>query len=78
MGLLIILLLVLAAALGVLGIIVKVALGVALGIFLGFALVAAVLTWRVRRAIWGPRNRWRRVRGRTGSRIDILDRDHRI
>ena len=78
MFVLILFLLVLAAIAGVLGLIVKVALGVALGVFLGFALVAAVVTWRVRRAIWGPRNRWRRVRGRTGSRIDILDRDHRI
>lgn len=71
MGLVILLLLLLAAALGILGLIVKVALGIALGIFLGFALVAWVVTWRIRRAIYGRRPRWRRV---PGSRVEVLDR----
>src|SRR5437762_1150385 len=71
MGLLIILLLILAAALGVLGLIVKVALGVALGIFLGFVLVAWLVAWRVARALWGSRPGWRRVRGST---VEVLAR----
>jgi membrane protein implicated in regulation of membrane protease activity len=76
--LIVLFLLILAAVAGILGLIIKVALGVAFGIFLGFALVAGVVWWRVRRAIWGPRPRWREVRGPSGSRIEVLDRDHRI
>ncbi len=75
MGLVIVLLfLVLAAALGVLGIIVKVALGVALGVFFGLALAAWLVVWRIRRALFGRRQRWRRV---PGSRVEVLERRSR-
>jgi membrane protein implicated in regulation of membrane protease activity len=76
MGLLLLLVIVvLLAAVGVLGFVVKIALGVALGLFLGVTLVAAIITWRVRRALFGSRSRWRRVRG--SSRIEVLDRPDR-
>ena len=77
MGLLIfVLLLLLLAAAGVLGFVVKVAVGVALGIFIGIALVIAIVAWRVRRFLLGPPpSRWRRVRG--SSRVEVLDRRDR-
>jgi membrane protein implicated in regulation of membrane protease activity len=72
MGLLLFLLiLILLAAAGVLGFIIKVAFAVALGVFLGIALIGAVVAWRVRRFFLGPRPpRWRRPRG---SHIEVLD-----
>ena len=76
MGLLVFLvLLVLLAAAGVLGFIIKVAFAVALGVFLGIALIGAVVAWRVRRFFRGPRPpRWRRPRG---SQIEVLDHRER-
>ena len=66
-----ILLLILAAT-GGLVLALKIALGVALGLFLGVALVGALIAWQIRRALFGPRQRWRRVRG---SRVEVLDRE---
>ena len=73
MALFLILLVVLAAAAGILGTVVKVALGVALGIFAGFVLIASLIAWRVRRALrgGGRESGWRRV---PGSRVEVLDR----
>ena len=80
MGLLLLLIMILLlAAVGVLGFVVKVAVAVALGLFLGVALVGALVTWRIRRLLFGPRARrsfgsrpqWRRVRG--SSHIEVLD-----
>ena len=73
MALLILILLLILAATGGLVLVLKVALGVALGLFLGVALIGALIAWQVRRALFGPRRRWRRVRG---SRVEILDRGH--
>ena len=71
MGLLIfVLLLVLLAAVGILGFIVKVAVGVALGIFLAIFLVMAIVGWRVRRFLRGPRPPRRR---RGSSRVEIIE-----
>ncbi len=74
MGLfLFILILVLLAAAGILGLVIKVALGVALGIVLGVAVLGAVVAWRVRRILRGPKPpRRRRVHG--SSSIEVLDR----
>jgi len=69
-------LLLILALTGSLVFVLKVALGVALGLFIGVALVAAMIGWRLRRALFGSRrDRWRRVGG--SSRIEGLDRDHR-
>jgi membrane protein implicated in regulation of membrane protease activity len=68
----ILVLLLILAATGGLFLALKIALGVALGLFLGVALVGAVVAWRIRRALFGPRPRWRRIRG---SRVEVLDRD---
>ncbi|HEX9236375.1 MAG TPA: hypothetical protein VF972_08850 [Actinomycetota bacterium] len=75
MVLVLILLLILAAAAGVLGLVAKVALGVALGFVAAFLVLAWLVSWRIRRFLFGPvrRPRWRRVRG---SRVEILDRPH--
>ena len=56
------LILILLAALGVLGFVVKVAFAVALGVMLGFVLLAGLVWWRVRRALLGTRrDQWRRI-----------------
>jgi heme A synthase len=68
-ALFLIILLVIAAGLGILGTILKVAVGVALGLVLGVAAIAWLVTWRVRRALRGPRQR--RI---PGSRVEVLDR----
>jgi membrane protein implicated in regulation of membrane protease activity len=73
MGILILILLLILAATGGLFLVLKVALGVALGLFLGVALIGALIAWQVRRALFGPRRRWRRVRG---SRVEVLDQGH--
>lgn len=70
----VLILLILLAATGGLVLALKIALGVALGLFLFVALVGALVTWRIRRALFGPRQRWRRIRG---SRVEVLDRDPR-
>jgi membrane protein implicated in regulation of membrane protease activity len=72
MALFLLILLIVLAVTGTLTFVLKVALGVALGLILGIALVGALIGWRVRRALFGPRSRWRRVRG--SSRIEVLDR----
>ena len=75
MGLFLLILLILLALTGALTFVLKVALGVALGLLFALMLIAAVVGWRVRRALWGPRGRrWRRVRG---SRVQVLRRDDR-
>lgn len=78
MAVLLLLLIVLAVT-GVLWFVVKVAIGVALGIFLGLVAVAAVVTWRVRRALFGSRRRPGGGLGprgpRGGSRITIIRPD---
>jgi hypothetical protein len=68
---LLLIILILLALTGALTFVLKVALGVALGIFLGIALAGGLIAWRVRRALFGSRSRWRGVRG---SRIEVLDR----
>jgi membrane protein implicated in regulation of membrane protease activity len=71
MGLLIfVLVLVLLAAAGILGFIVKVAVGVALGIFLAVFLVTAIVGWRFRRFLRGPRSPRRR---QGSSRVEIIE-----
>ena len=68
--LLFILLLIALAVTGGLMFVLKVALGVALGLLIGVALVGALVAWRIRRVLWGPRGRrWRR-----SSRVQVLDR----
>ena len=75
MGLFFVILLLLLALTGALTFVLKVALGVALGLLLAVMLIVAVVGWRVRRALWGPRGRrWRRVRG---SRVEVLRREDR-
>ena len=64
MGILILILLLILAATGGLVLALKIALGV--------ALVGALIAWQIRRALFGPRQRWRRVRG---SRVEVLDRE---
>jgi membrane protein implicated in regulation of membrane protease activity len=64
------LILALLAVMGILGFVLKVAFAVALGVFLGFLLLAAVAWWRVRRALFGPRSRTRRL-GR--SSVEVMD-----
>ncbi len=67
------LILILLAALGVLGFVVKVAFAVALGVMLGFVLLAGLVWWRVRRALLGTRrDQWRRIHG--SSKVEVLDR----
>jgi ABC-type nickel/cobalt efflux system permease component RcnA len=75
MGLLIFVLIVLLlAAAGVLGFVVKVAVGVALGMVAGLVLAAWFVRRRVRRLLWGntrpPESRWRRI---SGSSVEVLD-----
>jgi membrane protein implicated in regulation of membrane protease activity len=74
MAILILILLIVLAATGGLVLALKIALGVALGLFLGVALLVALVAWRVRRALFGPKRRWHRIRG---SRVEVLDRDYR-
>jgi hypothetical protein len=74
---LLVIILILLALTGLLRVVLGVALGVALGIFLGAVLVGALIAWRVRRALFGSRSRWRRVQGSGGSRIEVLDRRDR-
>jgi heme A synthase len=69
-------LLILLAVTGTLAFVAKVALGVALGLILAVAISAWLLTWRVRRALFGRNPRWRRVRG-SSSHIEVLDRRDR-
>jgi membrane protein implicated in regulation of membrane protease activity len=57
MGLLILILLILAAVTGVLWSVLEIALGVALGIFFGGVLLAVVAFYLTRRAVRGPRSR---------------------
>ena len=78
MAVLFLLILILLIATGSLLAVLKVALGVALGVFFGVLLVGAAVgwyaSWRIRRALNGPRARYR---GR--SRIDVLPpRDDRL
>ena len=70
MALFLVILLIILALTGSLVFVLKVALGVALGLFIGVAVVAALIGWRIRRALFGPRRR----RSRTSSRVEVLDR----
>ena len=72
MVIVVLLLLLILAATGGLVLALKIAVGVALGLFLGVALVGGLIAWRVKRALFGPRPRWRRIRG---SQVEVLDRD---
>jgi ABC-type nickel/cobalt efflux system permease component RcnA len=72
MVIVLLILLVVLALTGSLVFVLKVALGVALGLLFGVALVAALVGWRIRRALFGARRR----RWRTSSRIEVLDRPH--
>ena len=74
MGVVVLLLLVLLAAMGVLGFVLKLAVAVALGVVLAVVLIAYLVTWRVRRALFGRKPRWRRL---PGSRVEVLDRHSR-
>jgi hypothetical protein len=71
MTLFIVILIVVLAVTGTLVQVLQVALGVALGIILGIALIAAIIGWRIRRALFGSRRQWRKVRG--SSRVEVLD-----
>jgi hypothetical protein len=71
--LVLIVLILLLAAWGILGFVLKVALGVVLGILLSMAILGGLVAWRVRRLLLGPRSRWRRARGRGGSTVEVLD-----
>jgi membrane protein implicated in regulation of membrane protease activity len=73
MVLVMLLLLILLAAMGVLGFMLKLAVAVALGMVLGVVIIGYLVTWRVRRALFGrkPRPRWRQI---PGSRVEVLDR----
>ena len=64
-------LLIVLALTGSLLFVLKVVLGVALGIVLGVVLIAALVGWRIRRALRGPGRRWQRAR--PSSRIEVLD-----
>jgi len=70
MALFLVILLIILALTGSLVFVLKVALGVALGLLIGVALFAALIGWRIRRALFGPRRR----RWRTSSRVEVLDR----
>ena len=70
MALFLVILLIILALTGSLVFVLKVALGVALGLFIGVAVVAALIGWRIRRALFGPRRR----RWRTSSSVEVLDR----
>jgi membrane protein implicated in regulation of membrane protease activity len=72
MGLFLLILILLLALTGALTFVLKVALGVALGLFIAVVMIAALIGWRVRRALMGPR-RGRRSR----SRVEVLDRNSR-
>ena len=78
MVLLIIVILVVAAAVGALGFILRVAVGVALGLILAVLAIGALIVWRVRRAFRSalgpprPQQRWKQV---PGSTVEVLDRD---
>ncbi len=74
--LLFLILLLILALTGSLVFVLKVALGVVLGVFIAMALIAALVGWRLRRALFGSR-RDRSRRGRGSSRIEVLDRDYR-
>ena len=84
MGMIVLILLLIAAVTGALWFVLKIAAAVALGLFVGVVLIGAFAMWRVRRALerasrdgWNAppfgqsRTRWRRV-GR--SRVEVLDR----
>ena len=79
MGLLILLLiLVLLAMAGILGVVVKVALGVALGLVAAVMLGAWIVRRRIRRFLYGssrrpPLDRSQRWRQIPGSRVEVLD-----
>jgi membrane protein implicated in regulation of membrane protease activity len=73
-ALLVLMLLIILAATGGLFLALKIAVGVALGLFLGIALIGALVYWRVKRALFGPNPRWRRV---PGSKVEVLDRGPR-
>ena len=79
MGLVILLLFILLlAAAGALGFVVKVALGLALGLILTAFFGVWYVKRRVRRALYGTGRRsgpqWRRL---SGSRVEVLDRRDR-
>lgn len=84
MFLLFVIVLLLAAAAGMLGFVLKVAVGVALGLFFGVLLLGAFIAWRVRRAFGRAigqtqdgRRRWRQI---PDSTVEVLGREdpHRI
>jgi membrane protein implicated in regulation of membrane protease activity len=72
MGLFLLILILLLALLGVLKLVLGIVVGVALGVFLAVVMILALIGWRVRRALMGPR-RGRRSR----SRVEVLDRNPR-
>ena len=69
MVVLILILLVLAIT-GILGFVLKVALAVAIGIVLAVVLLGSLAAWRMRRALFGPTPRWRRI---PRSRVEVLE-----
>lgn len=52
--------------------VLKIAFAVALGLFVAVVAIAALVRWRYRRALYGPRGKWRRVRG--SSNVTVLYR----
>ena len=71
MALFILLLIIALAVTGSLIAVLKVAIGVALGLILGVVVIGALVGWRIRRALFGKRSQWRKVRG--SSRVEVLD-----
>jgi hypothetical protein len=69
------LILLLLAVTGALAFVVKVALGIALGFVIGAVALGLIVRWRIRRALFGN---GRRVIANRGSRIEVLDPDHRL
>ena len=73
MVVLILVLLVLAIT-GILGFVLKVAVAVAIGVVLAVVLLASLAAWRIRRTLFGPSPRWRRI---PHSRGEVLEPPHR-
>ena len=69
MVVLILILLVLAIT-GILGFVLKLAVAIAVGVVLAVVLLASLAAWRIRRTLFGPSTRWRKI---PGSRVEVLE-----
>jgi heme A synthase len=66
----VILILLLLAITGILGFVLKLAVAIAVGIVLAVVLLASLAAWRIRRTLFGPSSRWRRI---PRSRVEVLE-----